>query len=183
MSESRRAWFERHIRALLIRAAEAWPEREGKGPKIIWRALHHPQANHLVPITSIQALDSISRGVIAQLQAEGRAAATSRAAWERWRDTAGRLLSLEPVVEEEGREWMEAKKMDLGRRLRIDEWGSRILGQELRQRDHLHPLPLPSNYLYGNMLFEQLKQAVEGAAPDRASAASQDDESIPIVIQ
>ncbi|KAL8286555.1 hypothetical protein RQP46_004572 [Phenoliferia psychrophenolica] len=42
-------------------------------------------------------------------------------------------------------------------------------GQELRQRDHLHPLPLPSNYLYGNMLFQHLKLAVEEQEANEAA--------------
>lgn len=39
MPVERRAWFERHIRELLIHVAEAWPEEGGKRPKILLRAL------------------------------------------------------------------------------------------------------------------------------------------------
>ncbi|KAK4704045.1 hypothetical protein P7C70_g2167, partial [Phenoliferia sp. Uapishka_3] len=155
MPVERRAWFERRIKELFLHIAETWPGGKGSKPKIMLRALHHPQANHLVPVTGVQVIDQISRSVVAQLVAEGQAAEVGEEAWKRWSKRAQSLLSLEPVDGlDEGRTYEDVLKLGLGSRLGIDEWGRNILGQELRQRDALHPLPLPSNYLYGNMLFE-----------------------------
>ncbi|KAM0754850.1 hypothetical protein T439DRAFT_321902 [Meredithblackwellia eburnea MCA 4105] len=165
MPVERRSWFEHQVRDLLLHVAEAWPEGKGHKPRLVLRALHHPQANHLVPITSVQALDSITRSIVGHLQEEGRAAQKGEKAWKRWVHKSQTLMSQEPVVnEDEGRTWHDALKQGLGSRLVVDEWGTMILGQELRQRDHLHPHPLPSNYLYANMLMEQLKKAVEAEA-------------------
>lgn len=111
--------------------------------------------------------------MVAQLRAEGVAADEGEDTWKRWSKNAQTLFSLEPIDGvDEGRLWKDVVRLGLGKRLGVDEWGRNILvsaccrrverpradarlqGQELRQRDHLHPLPLPSNYLYGNMMFE-----------------------------
>ena len=35
-------------------------------------------------------------------------------------------------------------------------------------QDDIHPAPLPGSWLYGNMLFEQLRQEVEARKADAA---------------
>ncbi|MBW0493172.1 hypothetical protein O181_032887 [Austropuccinia psidii MF-1] len=57
----------------------------------------------------------------------------------------------------------EIKKSDpsLNARLRIDEWGALMLGQEAHFRDVLHVAALPGGVLWGDMMLWELKRAVQ----------------------
>jgi hypothetical protein len=48
---------------------------------------------------------------------------------------------------------IESEPLGLERRLRIDNSGRLMLGQEHLFRDLLHPLPMPGSWLWGNVVL------------------------------
>jgi len=123
------------------------------------------QPHHLIPSDRLQSLDQIGRAVVEQLVLEGLAATQGGATWRAWVHRQGKkwlpakwtatrnanATSDAMASSGEAEEGAEARAMGLGRRLKIDEWGSRMLGQEMHFRDEVHPAPLPGSWLYGNM--------------------------------
>lgn len=130
------------------------------------------QPHHVIPGDRLQSLDQIGRAVVEQLVLEGLAAEQGGATWQAWvrrqgkkwlptkwagslpgLASSGGLNGTDDARAGEEEEGEEARGMGLGRRLKIDEWGTRMLGQENHFRDEVHPLPLPGSWLYGNMLM------------------------------
>ncbi|KAL8290289.1 hypothetical protein RQP46_003228 [Phenoliferia psychrophenolica] len=64
---------------------------------------------------------------------------------------------------------------DLSSRLRIDEWGQLMLGQEMHFKDHLHPLPLPGSFLWGNMMLDKLTMLGHRKIPSFSFTGSKSD--------
>ncbi|GAA6001062.1 hypothetical protein JCM10207_007395 [Rhodosporidiobolus poonsookiae] len=161
MSEGSRRWNEKRITEILRHAAKAWKgERDGAGrrtPMLLWRALHFVKETDKIPYNRLIALDQVGRSVVDRLIAEGKAAEAGAQRWSAWTKSVGaKYLGLGKGKEGEN----EALEGGLGRRLKIDEWGSLMLGQSRHFRDEVHPLPLPGSYLYGNMLLQQLRMKV-----------------------
>ncbi|KAK4058595.1 hypothetical protein OIO90_000039 [Microbotryomycetes sp. JL221] len=155
---------------LIRHVAKAWPlsekeKRQGilRKPKILWRGLHHIKHHHSLPFSKIQALDQLGRAAATQAILEGKAAEAGLQSWREWTRTMKSRLKLQkPSTQDQtslSRE-AEALEMQLGRRLKIDNWADLILGQENHFRDDIHPHPLPASYLYGNMLLHNLLEAV-----------------------
>ncbi|KAK4702690.1 hypothetical protein P7C70_g3531, partial [Phenoliferia sp. Uapishka_3] len=163
MSKERMVLLEGRMREFLKHVAKAWRDpamglgEVQKRPKILWRALHHVKEHHEVPYTGVQAIDQIGRAVVSSLRREGRAAAGGHSTWGRWVRTWSGYASYAGEHPDE----TEARKAGLGERLKIDEWGSLMLGMEKYFRDDLHPMPLPGGYLWGNMVLQQLKMVVD----------------------
>lgn len=91
-----------------------------------------------------------------KLIAEGRAAEGGSSTWEAWTSRLRSHLGLQlpdPTL-------AEAYSQGLGYRLKVDEWGARILGTSVWFRDDMHPQPLPGNYLWSNMIMHHLREAV-----------------------
>ncbi|GAA5865960.1 hypothetical protein JCM8547_002897 [Rhodosporidiobolus lusitaniae] len=152
MSEEKRRWNEQRISEILRHLAKGWRGVRDKGgkrtPLILWRALHFVRETEKIPFTRSTALDQIGRSVVDRLVEEGRAAEEGAKGWKKWGKSVGaKYLGWK----EEGED--EALEGGLGRRLKIDEWGSLMLGQSRAFRDEIHPLPLPGSFLYGNMLL------------------------------
>ncbi|KAM0747583.1 hypothetical protein T439DRAFT_328814 [Meredithblackwellia eburnea MCA 4105] len=164
MSSKRVEVLERRMREFLKYVAKAWRvegvEGAQKRPRILWRALHHVKEHHEVPYTGVQAVDQVGRAVVDSLKREGQAAEGGHSTWGRWARTWSGYATLvgEDVSE------TEARRAGLGQRLRVDEWGSLMLGMEKYFRDDLHPKQLPGGYLWGNMMLHQLKMAVDDEA-------------------
>ncbi|KAK4701444.1 hypothetical protein P7C70_g4789, partial [Phenoliferia sp. Uapishka_3] len=163
MSRERIGLMEGRMREFLKHVAKAWrdpsmaPGEVQTRPKILWRALHHVKEHYEVPFTGVQAIDQIGRAVVSSLRREGRAAAGGHSTWGRW----ARTWSGYAKYAGEHADETEARKAGLGDRLRVDEWGSLMLGMEKYFLDDLHPMSLPGGYLWGNMILQQLKMAVE----------------------
>ncbi|KAK4053146.1 hypothetical protein OIV83_001881 [Microbotryomycetes sp. JL201] len=155
---------------LIRHVAKAWPptleeKRMGilRKPKILWRGLHHIKEHHSLPFSTIQALDQVGRAAANQAIQEGKAAEAGVLSWREWTETVkSRLLLQKPSSDRSTSRQREAEaaEMQLGRRLKIDNWADLILGQEREFRDDIHPNPLPASYLYGNMLLHNLLEAV-----------------------
>lgn len=83
-------------------------------------------------------MDSLARKVVADLQNE------STKLYRRLRPTSSIILQEEEV---------EGEDLGLDERLRIDEWGSIMLGQEHEFRDLLHPSAIPGSYVWGDVIL------------------------------
>ncbi|KAK4704113.1 hypothetical protein P7C70_g2097, partial [Phenoliferia sp. Uapishka_3] len=166
LSRERIKRLEKEMTAFLKHVAKAWrdpsmgPSEVQTKPKILWRALHHIKHHHEVPYTGVQAVDQIGRAVVSSLRREGRAAAGGHSSWGRWARSWSAYSRYATFAGEKADE-TEARKAGLGERLRIDEWGSLMLGMEKYFQDDLHPKSLPGGYLWANMILQQIKMAVE----------------------
>ncbi|GAA5970110.1 hypothetical protein JCM11641_000273 [Rhodosporidiobolus odoratus] len=162
MSLDSRRWNERRVGEILRHVVKGWGEERRSGgaeaeTRILWRALHFIKETPKIPYNRLIALDQVGRSVVDRLIEEGRAAEEGERTWKVWSKSVGaRYLGFGLGFGEERREW-EAIEGGLGRRLKVDEWGSLMLGQSQHFRDEVHPLPLPGSYLYGNMLLQQLE--------------------------
>ncbi len=185
-----RKWNEDRIGEVVRHVGKAWPEADAR-PRILWRALHHIKFHHSIPGDRLQSLDQIGRAVVEHLVLEGLAAEQGGVAWKAWVQRQGKkwlpakwsdkLASKLGSSKGDGRDdasadadeaGAAARRMGLGRRLKIDEWGTKMLGQEQHFRDEVHPLPLPGSWLYGNMVMEQLKLEVDARETDAVRAHS-----------
>lgn len=99
------------------------------------------------------ALDSLARKTIADLQAESIPS--------RYGPPLSHRITLEEAV--------EGEDLGLDQRLRLDEWGALMLGQEHHFRDLLHPDVIPGSYLWGDiMLYEYVSRPSSVSKSDRA---------------
>ncbi|GAA6027093.1 hypothetical protein JCM8097_006106 [Rhodosporidiobolus ruineniae] len=159
MSLESRRWNERRVTEILRHLAKGWKgardEAGRRTPTILWRALHFIKETNKIPYNRLIALDQVGRSVVDRLVDEGRAAEKGAKTWKAWTKSVGaKYLGFAKEGEN------EALEGGLGSRLKVDEWGSLMLGQSLFFRDEVHPEPLPGSFLYGNMLFQQLKMKV-----------------------
>ncbi|KDE08076.1 hypothetical protein MVLG_01776 [Microbotryum lychnidis-dioicae p1A1 Lamole] len=176
MSPDQREWNRERMNAVLRHIGRGWLDTAKKAsdgaartPRILWRALHHIKEQHNLPYNRVQAVDQIGRSVVQQLIAEGRAAVAGSQTWTSWiamlknsiSGTEPDIIASEEIKLGSEEEQKEAFRMGYAHRLKIDEWGALMIGQERYFRDNVHPLPLPGSYLYGNMLMQQLKMLVE----------------------
>ncbi|GAA5999929.1 hypothetical protein JCM10207_005976 [Rhodosporidiobolus poonsookiae] len=153
LSPAREQLWEREARKAIKTAARSFKGRDGRarnGPTILWRSLHHPPRHNYAPFPRVFALDSLSRKVISDLRISQSAPSSS-------------LSSSSPSAPLSSfTEPSETEDLGLSHRLRIDESGRLMLGQEHLFRDLLHPLPVPGSYLWANVMLYELKRAVEG---------------------
>ncbi|GAA5872536.1 hypothetical protein JCM3774_006846 [Rhodotorula dairenensis] len=154
-SEWSRQFYEKRVAQVLRHVAAAWPATTTtRPPFLLWRAPHFVKESDRVPYNRLVALDQIGRSVVARLVAEGRAAASAGSRrWKSWTDSAD-SSSRSDGFGMADRAW--ARRAALDQRLRVDEWGARMLGQAQYFRDDIHPNALPGSYLYGNMLFHHM---------------------------
>ncbi|BGP16631.1 hypothetical protein JCM10213_000453 [Rhodosporidiobolus nylandii] len=152
--EREKVW-EREARKAIKHAARTFRGRDGRaknGPTILWRSLHHPPRHNYAPFPRVFALDSLSRKVISDLRlAQSPLSSSSSSSLE------GPSAPLSLLNEPE-----DTEDLGLAHRLRIDESGRLMLGQEHLFRDLLHPLPVPGSWLWGDVMLYELKRAVEG---------------------
>ncbi|GAA5931542.1 uncharacterized protein JCM15063_001497 [Sporobolomyces koalae] len=160
MEPAEQKWFEGRMYDTIRHIARAWPEgKDGQGsyrPTLLWRALHTIKETNVAPVTRTVAADQIGRMVVKNLVEESRAAAAGAATWKAWSKQIG-AKALGWTRESKA----AALEDDLQHRLRIDEWGARMIGQTRYFHDLVHPLPLPGSWLYGNMLMHQLRVRVD----------------------
>ncbi|KAL8280436.1 hypothetical protein RQP46_007084 [Phenoliferia psychrophenolica] len=156
MKEDQRDWMEGRIQEVIEYIGNGWRDSV-KAPLILWRSLHHIQSHEQLPFTRVQALDQIGRSVVERLVREGEAAVKGAGEWKAWLALAASRV---------GRKWRGdslevTQAKGLSSRLRIDEWGALMLGQEKHFVDKVHPLPLPGSYLWANMMLFQLTTVAE----------------------
>ncbi|GAA5978089.1 hypothetical protein JCM10908_004225 [Rhodotorula pacifica] len=156
-SEWSRTFYEKRIAQIMRHVATAWPATTSTPqPFLLWRAPHFVKESDRTPYNRLVALDQIGRSVMSRLVAEGKAAVAGGRRWAEWTKSAA---AKSDGFNAASRSW--ARRATLDRRLKVDEWGSRMLGQARHFRDDIHPNPLPGSYLYGNMLFHHLTTVLE----------------------
>ncbi|GAA5947445.1 hypothetical protein JCM3765_001680 [Sporobolomyces pararoseus] len=161
MSQGEKKWFEGRMYEILRHCARGWKcgkDVYGKKvrPTILWRAPHPIKETNTVPFSRTVTVDQIGRSVVADLIEESRAAWTGASTWKAWsRQISAKALGWKKESKN------EALNEDFLHRLRVDEWGSHMIGQTRYFRDEVHPLALPGSWLYGNMLFNQLRMTVD----------------------
>ncbi|SGY20852.1 BQ5605_C016g08156 [Microbotryum silenes-dioicae] len=144
LQPEREVIWEREARKAIRFAARAFKGPDGTpadGPTILWRTLHHPPRHNYAPYNRVFALDNLARKVVLDLQ---NGVTTAMDAHHGSHDV----------------------DLNLGERLRLDESGRLMLGQEQLFRDLLHPLAIPGSYLWGNIMLYELKRAVKGIGRD-----------------
>ncbi|GAA5893512.1 uncharacterized protein JCM6883_003543 [Sporobolomyces salmoneus] len=151
LSRTREETWEREARKAMQHAARSFKGKEGKssknGPTLLWRSLHHPPRHNYAPFPRVFQLDSLARKVISDLKLSHSTSSS----------TPSKPLSpLDEIWE------LEGEDLGLDHRLRIDESGKLMLGQEHLFRDLLHPLPVPGSWIWGDVMLYELKRAVEG---------------------
>lgn len=147
LSSKREETWEKEARKAIKHAAKSFRGKEGKtknGPTLLWRSLHHPPRHNYAPFPRVFQLDSLARKVIADLRTDSTSSLAASP-------------PLSPLTERPDRE-----DLGLDHRLRIDESGKLMLGQEHLFRDLLHPLPVPGSWIWGDIMLYELKRAVEG---------------------
>ncbi|BGP48613.1 hypothetical protein JCM10450v2_004489 [Rhodotorula kratochvilovae] len=153
LSLEREQTWEREARAALKHIARKFRGKEGKarnGPTLLWRTLHHPPRHNYAPFPRVFQLDSLARKVLSDLRHSQDAPLSSSSS------TAG-APPLSNLTEPE-----EDEDLGLSHRLRVDDSGRIMLGQEHLFRDLLHPLPVPGSWIWGDVMLYELKRAVEG---------------------
>ncbi|SCZ88201.1 BZ3500_MvSof-1268-A1-R1_Chr2-1g04255 [Microbotryum saponariae] len=144
LQPGREVIWEREARKAIRFAARAFKGPDGtpaNGPAILWRTLHHPPRHKYAPYNRVFALDNLARKVVLDLQ---NGVTTPMAAHHGSHDV----------------------DLNLGERLRLDESGRLMLGQEQLFRDLLHPLAIPGSYFWGNIMLYELKRVVKGIGRD-----------------
>ncbi|SCV72175.1 BQ2448_4869 [Microbotryum intermedium] len=139
--------WEREARKAIKFAARAFKGQDGtaaNGPTILWRTLHHPPRHNDAPYNRVFALDNLARKVVVDLEHDIKS----------------------PMDVDHG---FDDVDLNLGMRLRLDESGRLMLGQEQFFRDLLHPLAIPGSYLWGNIILYELKRTVKGIGRDSSA--------------
>ncbi|GAA6048631.1 hypothetical protein JCM3770_002066 [Rhodotorula araucariae] len=152
LSLAREQTWEREARVALKHIARTFKSKEGKardGPTLLWRTLHHPPRHNYAPFPRVFQLDSLARKVLSDLQHSQDPLPASSSS-----SSAPPLSNLVEPDEEED--------LGLAHRLRVDESGRILLGQEHLFRDLLHPLPVPGSWIWGDVMLYELKRAVAG---------------------
>ncbi|GAA5820609.1 hypothetical protein JCM11251_003074 [Rhodosporidiobolus azoricus] len=162
LSRAREEAWEHEARKAIKHAARSFKGKDGRaknGPTILWRSLHHPPRHNYAPFPRVFALDSLSRKVISDLRlSQSPPLSSSSLSLASSSPTSpSALLSPSSSPEPE-----ETEDLGLSHRLRIDESGRLLLGQEHLFRDLLHPLPTPGSWLWGDVMLYELKRAVDG---------------------
>ncbi|BGP22156.1 hypothetical protein JCM10295v2_001034 [Rhodotorula toruloides] len=163
IGEEREARWRKHMVEVIKEIAKAFPGSQGvrDGPVISWRTMHHPKRNNYTPYSRVAPLDALARKTMHDLRVSSLA--TSPA----FRSNSGSLVHshLPPEalqeIERISRELGDADGTDYGfdERIRVDEVGKLLEGQENHFRDFLHPDALPGSYLWSDIILYEVKRA------------------------
>lgn len=129
------------------------------------RALHDIKPGHMSIVKNrVQNLDQAGRRAVASLITQAQESVASESNWKRLSAVASN-----PIKNEQERKKNSAEKQKEAKirargfdsRLGVSEWASILRGQELTYFDLIHPLRLPSSWLQGQILLNQLKMIAE----------------------
>ncbi|GAA5925875.1 uncharacterized protein JCM15063_005149 [Sporobolomyces koalae] len=157
LSAAREQTWEREARKAMQHAATSFKGKDGKaknGPTLLWRSLHHPPRHNYAPFPRVFQLDSLARKVVSDLRLSQTTSSSSL--------TRSPSPALSQTTSQESTALSEGEDLGLNHRLRIDESGKLMLGQEHLFRDLLHPLPVPGSWIWADIMLYELKRATEG---------------------
>ncbi|SCV74946.1 BQ2448_7975 [Microbotryum intermedium] len=137
-------------------------DREQQWSTNMRHALEH--RNNYTPYTRAFTLDQLTRKLVHDLRVESVISHPTMFGSMRDHLQQSWKQRHKPHDDEEGEEAQGAdSNIDFGfdERLRIDEIGPLLRGQDDQFKDFLHPNPIPGSYLWGDIMMYELKRAVE----------------------
>ncbi|GAA5879793.1 hypothetical protein JCM16303_004182 [Sporobolomyces ruberrimus] len=155
----------KHVTEVMKEVAKTFPGKNGirDGPVMSWRSLHQPKRNNYTPHTRAAALDSLARKTMHELRVSSLATHPTflSSILKRVHDTADSYFPREAIDELKTAKKGDLDAVDYGfdERIRIDEIGRLLEGQQNHFRDFLHPSALPGSYVWGEILLYELKRA------------------------
>ncbi|KAI5449323.1 hypothetical protein NCC49_004825 [Naganishia albida] len=145
LSRQRLNWYRTRIRQAVAAVREMWP-----GAAISWVTHHYPTGNG--------PSDWFTSGI----QAQGAAKTATRPG-----NTVLRLTELDAAVRSAFTPYCladctpeQARQNDVLSRVRVNEWGRIMLGQEKHMKDALHQRMVPGGRLWADMMLFDLWRAV-----------------------
>ncbi|GAA6059003.1 hypothetical protein JCM10212_001713 [Sporobolomyces blumeae] len=164
IGKAREERWVRHAAEVMKEVARAFPGEKGirDGPVMSWRTLHQPKRNNYTPFTRAAALDSLARKTMHELRVSSLATHPTflSSILKRVHDTADVYFPRE-AIDELQKAKREEDEVDYGfdERIRINEIGRLLEGQQNHFRDFLHPSALPGSYVWGDIMLYELKRA------------------------
>ncbi|GAA5829989.1 hypothetical protein JCM3766R1_006729 [Sporobolomyces carnicolor] len=155
----------KHVTEVMKEVAKTFPGENGirDGPVMSWRTLHQPKRNNYTPFTRAAALDSLARKTMHELRVSSLATHPTflSSILKRVHDTADSYFPREAIVELEAAKKDDKDETDYGfdERIRVNEIGRLLEGQQNHFRDFLHPSALPGSYVWGEILLYEIKRA------------------------
>lgn len=140
------------------------------GPPILWRTMHHVKRNNYTPYSRVTPLDALARKTMHELRVSSLAThptfLSSMLQSLPYYQHARKYFSREALeqirrTKEQEEDSLEGDETDYGfdERLRVDEIGKLLEGQENHMRDFLHPEVLPGSYIWADILLYEIKRA------------------------
>ncbi|GAA5983907.1 hypothetical protein JCM5350_001787 [Sporobolomyces pararoseus] len=155
----------KHVTEVMKEVAKTFPGEKGirDGPIMSWRTLHQPKRNNYTPFTRAAALDSLARKTMHELRVSSLATHPTflSSILKRVHDTADTYFPREAIAELKTAKEGDTDETDYGfdERIRVNEIGRLLEGQQNHFRDFLHPSALPGSYVWGDILLYELKRA------------------------
>ncbi|GAA5932377.1 hypothetical protein JCM10213_005304 [Rhodosporidiobolus nylandii] len=156
-----------HATELMKDVATTFPGAGGirDGPVITWRTLHHPKRNNYTPYSRVAALDQLSRKTMHELRVASLATHPTflSSVLHSIHRTTARYFPREALDElkavKQDKQKEDTTDYGFDERIRINEIGKLLEGQEDHYRDFLHPDVLPGSYVWGEILLYELKRS------------------------
>ncbi|GAA6040517.1 hypothetical protein JCM8097_005444 [Rhodosporidiobolus ruineniae] len=167
IGKAREERWVKHATELMKDVATTFQGEKGArdGPVITWRTLHHPKRNNYTPYSRVAALDQLSRKTMHELRISSLATHPTflSSVLDSLHRTRERYFPREALDElkavKHDRQKEDATDFGFDERIRINEIGKLLEGQEDHYRDFLHPDVLPGSYVWGDILLYELKRA------------------------
>ncbi|BGP49632.1 hypothetical protein JCM10450v2_005533 [Rhodotorula kratochvilovae] len=157
----------KHATEVLQEVARAFPGPKGirDGPPISWRTMHHPKRNNYTPYARVAPLDALARKTMHELRVSSLATHPTflHNVLDSLQGMRERYFPREALDElnavKEARQHDDPTDYGFDERIRVDEIGKLLEGQEHHYRDFLHPDVLPGAYIWGEIILYELKRA------------------------
>ncbi|GAA5986110.1 hypothetical protein JCM11641_004714 [Rhodosporidiobolus odoratus] len=167
IGQAREERWIKHATELMKDVATTFPGENGVrgGPPITWRTLHHPKRNNYTPYSRVAALDQLSRKTMHELRISSLATHPTflSSVLDSLHRTRNHYFPREALDElkavKEDRQKADRTDYGFDERIRINEIGRLLEGQEDHYRDFLHPDVLPGSYVWGEILLYELKRS------------------------
>ncbi|GAA5895694.1 uncharacterized protein JCM6883_001591 [Sporobolomyces salmoneus] len=165
IGKAREERWVRHATEVMKEVAKMFPGEKGirDGPVMSWRTLHQPKRNNYTPFTRAAALDALARKTMHDLRVSSLATHPTflSSILKRVHDTADSYFPREAIAELEKAQNQDEDETDYGfdERIRVNEIGKLLEGQQNHFRDYLHPSALPGSYVWGEIMLYELKRA------------------------